>query len=169
MFHQRAMPLLSGLDRGVLSDDSEKDLIYFSFAKFFMWNYQSQVLQGFNFLWFVTFSCQFNFSRLKIIDESFTQYPQLNYWFPQRQASERIHRAHICEILECNLALRCFHRYILLRWNWRDISFCGACLSESIQEIICVNWKWLRPILDALFSWEGILTLCWDLLAFIAM
>lgn len=169
MFHQRAMPLLSGLDRGVLSDDSEKDLIYFSFAKFFMWNYQSQVLQGFNFLWFVTFSCQFNFSRLKIIDESFTQYPQLNYWFPQRQASERIHRAHICEILECNLALRCFHRYILLRWNWRDISFCGACLSESIQEIICVNWKWLRPILDALFSWEEILTLCWDLLAFIAM
>lgn len=43
------MPLLSGLDRGVLSDDSEKDPIYFFFAKFFMWNYQDQVLQGFNF------------------------------------------------------------------------------------------------------------------------
>ena len=36
MFHQRAMPLLSGLDWAVLSDDSEKDLIYISFAKFFM-------------------------------------------------------------------------------------------------------------------------------------
>lgn len=56
--------------------------------------------------------------------------PSIKLLIPAKASVREIHRAYICEILECNLALRCFHLYILLRWNWRDISFCGACLSE---------------------------------------